>query len=65
MDDVGIQIFDIKGREILSRNLGSQDQGRSEEDIGSFLSVNLSSGLYIIHLQCDNTTIKQKFTIVK
>ena len=71
MYNVDVKIYDITGQEIVSKNLGPRNQGRTEEFFGSFLSTNLSSGIYFIYIICDNeepkglSPKKEKFTILK
>ncbi len=67
-DNVEIGIYDIMGKEIILEQLGPRKQGRSQEYLGHLLNPALSSGIYFMYIYYDNfveTTLKQKFTILK
>jgi len=65
MNQVKVSIYDIYGQFISCQNLGTRQQGRFEEQIGNLLYSELSSGIYFIHINFDDSTLKQKFTILK
>jgi len=65
IDNVEINIYNIKGELVVSRGLGSRVQGRNQEYLGQLLCSALSSGIYFISIDYDDLAIKQKFTILK
>jgi len=65
INNIDFRIYDIHGSEVLSKVLGGRSKGRELERLGSFLSSELSSGIYFIHLECDDTILIQKFTVLK
>ena len=65
VDNAEISIYDIQGRQVLSKKLGFREGNNKEEEIGSLLSSDLSSGIYFVQFKCDNTILNKKFTILK
>jgi len=64
INSVEVSIYDVEGRRVISKQIGSREQGRREEYLGRLLK-GLANGVYFISIDCDSFILKEKFTILK
>ena len=65
MNSVEVSIYDVEGRRVDSKQIGSREQGRREEYLGRLLHKGLANGVYFISIDCYSVVLKEKFTILK
>lgn len=66
-ENVGIDIFDVKGRRILQKNIGTFSKGKQEIALSQLglKASELAGGVYLCMVRAGNRTMSSKLTVVK
>ena len=62
VDNLSIDIYDIRGKHIKSLYQGYQEKGMYNI---SWIAKNYSSGIYFVRVKSDNDILTQKITLLK